>query len=93
MDFASGRVVDFSFSALLHEEDISSNHVANIGEVAQRSQISGFQNRRPAVAFDIGDLFGEMGNRKLRRLSRTDVVEWPNPNDVEAGEARILVTD
>src|SRR5439155_9335964 len=51
------------------------------------------QQRRPVVPLDVGNLFREMSDRELRRLSRADVIEWPNANDVQAGRACVLVAD
>src|SRR5438132_887885 len=37
MNLACGGIVNFAFLTLFHDENVSSNHVANIGEVANRA--------------------------------------------------------
>src|SRR5262249_3999410 len=75
------------------EQQVRWRHVADIGEVAVGAQVASLQQRRPGAAADLGKLASEVGDGKLRGLTRANMVEGTGADDIEVVAARDLVTD
>src|SRR5579871_4880202 len=86
----AGDVVGLAFPSLLQQQDISTCHIAHVGEIADSAQIAGVDHRRLPAALDGRDLAGEARDGVVGRLSRPDMVQRPDAHDIKARMPRIL---
>src|SRR4051812_37964316 len=69
--FAGADVIGLACDAFIEEQSVGTNHVADIGEVAENVQVAGADDGISLSQFDRGNLVREERKHKFWRLAGT----------------------
>ena len=86
---AAAEVVDLAGLAVLRQEPVGADHVADVGEVADDVEVADLHALAPA-RFHLGHLKRQRGQHVAGRLPRPGVVERPDHHHVRAVRQVVL---